>query len=559
MASADNTNSASRHGSEIGASVERASPAKKNQLKLVPTRDPLTGKRPKNRTPPRSKPKKRGKHGKAVASSKRLEELNESQLDTFTDRGTLVNFIRHGVPVKEAIKRVGLDCTERTARNLVQRHEELGAVGLIDKRWSRVPEAYVFTPEVMKLTLGWYFARPAAGYRAIWKKVCKECRRLRLTEPCETTVKNFLSNLEPALKLFRQGKLGIREWEQTGKPVVRYDTTTYANELWQGDHSPMRIWVKVKVFEEWLPFATHITTLLDAQTRAVPGYVVYTKYPDAWTIALAFWRAIMPKKDRRCEICGIPTSFETDRGSDFLSEPIAATLAGLGTIHVPDPPYYPNNKGKVERFFKTLDSGCLRLLPGHMDAIGSSIGAAKKRVHEFLTLQQLDHEIAQWLDEDYHLREHSETRRAPAEYWSQSVRLKLPASEDDLSLLLLKYDRECTVRNTGIKFTLNGIRHRFWSPQMAHFWKREVKLRYNPEDMDSVYVYCAATGEFLCEAFDMLADTPRYTVDDVKQTRNQYKHGLIERTRQYLSAVFDNDRNATERHEIKARKLALKE
>jgi len=321
----------------------------------------------------------------------------------------------------------------------------------------------------------------------------------------------------------------------------------------------MRIWVKVKVFGEWTPFATHITALLDAQTRAVPGYVVSTKYPDAWTIALAFWRAIMPKKDRHCEICGIPTSFETDRGSDFLSDPIAATLAGLGTIHVPDPPYYPNNKGKVERFFKTLDSGCLRLLPGHMDAIGSSFGAAKKRVHELITLQQLDHEVARWLDEEYHLREHSETGRAPAEYWSQSVRLKLPDSEDDLSLLLLKYDRECTVRNTGIKFTLNGIRHRFWSPQMAHFWKREVKLRYNPEDMDSVYVYCAATGEFLCEAFDMLADTPRYTVADVKQTRTQYKRGLIERTRQYLSAVFDNDRNATQRHEIKARKLSLKE
>jgi putative transposase len=522
----------------------------KDQLKLVPSHNPLTRKRPK---------KRRGKVRKVVSQSKRLEELDEGQLKTFTDRNALVNFIQHGVPVKEAIKRLGLDFTERTARNLVRRKEEQGAAGLIDKRWSRETEVRVFTPEVVKLTLAWYFLRPAAGYRAIWRKVCKECRRLKLPEPCETTIKDYLSNLEPALKLFRKGKLGIREWEQTGKPVVRYDITTYANELWQGDHSPLRIWVKVQVFGKWKPFAAHITVLLDAQTRAVPGYVVSTKYPDAWVIALAFWRAIMPKKDRRCEICGIPTFFETDRGRDFLAEAIAATLAGLGTIHLPDPPYYPNDKGKVERFFKTLDSGCLRLLPGHMDAIGSSFGAAIKRVHELFTLQQLDHEIARWLDEEYHLREHSETGRTPAEYWSQSVRLNLPGSEDDLNLLLLKYDRECTIRNTGIKFTLNGIKHRFWSPQMGHFWKREVKLRYNPEDMDSVHVYCAATGDFLCEAFDMQAETPRYTVADVKQTRTQYKRGLIERTRQYMSAVFDNDRNATERLEIKARKLALKE
>jgi len=555
---ANNQGATPQDGSQVLVSAEQPKPVKNNQLKLAPSNAPRTNKRSKKRPLPGPKKRRRGKAIKSVSSSKRLEELNESQLKTFTDRNALVNFIQQGVPASEAIRRLGLDCTERTARNLVRRKEELGAIGLIDKRWSREPEAYIFTPEVQKLTLGWYFARPAAGYRAIWKKVCKECRQLKLTEPCETTIKNYLSNLEPALKLFREGKPGIRKWDQTGKPVIRYENTTYANELWQGDHSPIRIWVRVKVFGEWKPFAVHITTLLDAHTRAIPGYVVSTKYPDSWVIALTFWRAIMPKTNRSCDVCGIPTFFETDRGRDFLAEAIAATLDGLGTVHLPDPPYYPNNKGKVERFFKTLDSGCLRLLPGHMDAIGCTVGAAQKRVHELYTLQQLDYEIGRWLDEDYHVREHSETRRAPAEYWNQTVRLNLPKSEDDLNLLLLKYDRECTVLNTGIKFTLNDRKYRYWSPQMAHFWKRRVKIRYNPEDMDSVHLYCAATGDFLCEAFDMLADTPRYTVADVKKTRTQHRRGLIERTRQYMSAVFDNDRKATERHEIAAKKQQLK-
>jgi putative transposase len=529
----------------------------KNKLKLVPATSPLTDNRTKKRTPTKSKRLGRTKAVKITAPPKRLEELKEDQLKAFADRNAVVNLIQQGVPVNVAIQRVGIDCTERTARNWVRRKEAQGATGLIDKRWGREPEAHIFTPEVKKLTLGWYFARPAAGYRAIWKMVCRECRRLRLPVPCETTVKDYLSNLEPALKLFRRGKPGIRVWEQAGKPVVRYESTTYANELWQGDHSPLRIWVRVMVFREWRPFAAHISVLLDAESRAVPGYVVSTKYPDAWVIALAFWRAIMPKTNRSCDICGIPTFFETDNGSDFLSEAIKATLASLGTVHVPDPPYYPNNKGKVERFFKTLDSGCLRLLPGHMDAIGSTPGAALKHVHELLTLQQLDHEIARWLDDDYHMREHSETGRAPAEHWRQTVLLNLPNSEDELNLLLLKYDLECTVLNTGIKFTLDGVKHRYWSPQVAHFWKRRVKIRYNPEDLDSVLLYCAATGDFLCEAFDMLSDTPRYSVDDVKRTRNQYRRGLIERTRQYMGAVFNNDRNATERLQIEAKKKDL--
>lgn len=553
--SVDSQDFPSQQGSGGIISEGQAAPVIEGRLRLVSP--PRQAKGTKKKTPPRLEKKRRNKAGKTTTPPKRLEELDDAQLKVFTDRNALVNLIKQGVSVKEAIRRVGLDCTDRTARNLVRRKEDLGAHGLIDRRWSRVPEARIFTPEVKKLTLGWYFARPAAGYRAIWKKVCEECRRLKLAEPSETTLKDYLSGLEPALKLFRAGKPGIREWEQTGKPVVRYENTTYANELWQGDHSPLRIWVKAKVFDEWKPFAPHITALLDAETRAIPGYVVSTKYPDAWAIALAFWRAIMPKTNRPCEICGFPAFFETDRGKDFLSEAIAATLTGLGTVPLPDPPYYPNNKGKVERFFKTLDSGCLRILPGYMDAIGSTSGAALKRVHELLTLQQLDQEIARWLDEDYHVREHSETGRPPAEHWREAVRLNLPKSEDDLNLLLLKFDRECTVLNTGIKFTLDCKKHRYWSPQMPHFWKRRVRIRYNPEDLDSVLLYCAATGDFLCEAFDMLADTPRYTVVDVKRSRSQQRRGVVERMRQYMGAVFDNDRRAKERLETEASKRQI--
>jgi hypothetical protein len=206
-------------------------------------------------------------------------------------------------------------------------------------------------------------------------------------------------------------------------------------------------------------------------------------------------------------------------------------------------------KGKVERVFKTIESGCLSILPGYMGAVGTSEGAALKRVHEFLTLQQLDQEITRWIDEDYHWRKHSGTGQAPAEFWENTKKLRLPDSEDDLNLLILKYDKECTVINTGIKFTLNGSKHRYWSPELAFYWKRLVRLRYNPDDMESVLIYDAATGEYLCEAFNMLSDTPHYTIEDIKRTRSQWKKGLLERTRSYMKTVYDDDRKKAEREE----------
>jgi putative transposase len=487
----------------------------------------------------------------------RLDELSDEQLRIYAENCWLISLMKNGVPAKEAIQRVGAKRSERSARHLLGRFEQHGFSGLLDKRWFRSTEPRVFTSEVQGITLAWYFARSAAGPRAIWNQVCKVCREHRLKEPCETSVKNFLENLDESLKLFRVGKIGRRKWDQEAKPVIRYENTKYANERWQGDHTPLPIWVKVRVNEVWKPFPSYFTFLLDAHTRATPGHVTSANYPNSWTIALAFRRAILPKTGYKCNICGIPSIFESDRGKDFLSHAVVATLTALGTVCDPDPPYYPNMKGKIERFFQTLESGCLSILPGYMPQVGTTEGAAIKRVHEFLTTQQLDQEITRWIDEVYHQRKHSETGRAPAEFWEATKHLQLPASEDDLNLLILKHDKECTVINTGIKLTLSGVKHRFWSPELAYHWKRRVRLRYNPDDTESVLIYCAATGEYLCEAFDMLSDAPRFTIEDIKRTRSQWKRGLIERTRHYMETVYDDDRKKAEREEREeARRLA---
>ena len=496
---------------------------------------------------------------KEAKKKKSLDELKDSQLKIYSENCFLVRLMETGYSAEKAVKHLGISRTPRTARNLFSSYQEHGLKGLMDKRWFREVKATIFTENVKRLTLIWFFARPAAGHRAIWKKVCEECKGLKVKEPSETSVKQYLISLPESLKAFRKGKAGIKEWEQHGRPVIRYENTTYANERWQGDHAPLRFWVKVKVNGKWKPFKVYITVLLDAHTRALMGFVVSTKYPDSWVIALTFRRAILPKEGRKCKVCGIPREFESDRGKDFIAVAIAATLGSLGTIPDPDPPHYPNNKGKIERFIKSLDTGCLRILPGHMDAIGSTEGAALKRVHELLALQQLEKEIEHWIDTDYHIRKHSETGYAPAEYWDDTVKLNMPASIDDLNLLLLKYDKECTVLNIGIKFTLHGEKHKFWSPELAHYWKRKVRLRYNPEDMDSVLVYCAETGEYLCEAFDMLAENRRYTVEDIKRTRRQFRAGLLTRIRGYMAEVHINDRRASERAEREeARKLAEK-
>lgn len=472
----------------------------------------------------------------------RMDELTEEQLEVFAQNCWLVSLVQNGVPVKEALLRLDINRSERSVRDLMRRYRERGQLGLLDQRWFRRIEAEVLIPEVKKLALAVYFEYPAAGSRAVWSELCKVCRARGLKEPSESTVSKFLATLPEALKMFRHGKSGVRKWEQTAAPVVRYENTTFANERWQGDHSPLQIWVRARVGGKWKAFRAYISVLLDVHSRSIAGFVVSIKYPDAWTIALLFYRAIRRKPRKEWLNRGVPFIFQSDRGRDFLSHAVTATLGKLKVQLDPDPPYYPNGKGKVERWFQTLDTGCLRLLPGHMDVVGTSEGAAAKKVHEFLTVPQLTAEIERWIDEEYHRRTHSETGRKPAEMWEETVHLRMPENEDDLNLLFLKEDVERTVKNTGIRITMDSVKRIYWSPTLMYHFKKRFRIAYNPEDTESILVYCAATGKYVCEAFDMRAEHPRYTARDVLRERGLFRRGMKERIKDYMDEVYREDR-----------------
>src|SRR5205085_692125 len=247
----------------------------------------------------------------------------------------------------------------------------------------------VFTDDLKKRALAWWFARPAAGPRAIWKQVVAYCKEHGVGAPRYDVVKKYFASLPEVYKLFRQGKIGIKEWERNFRPVVRYNLTTYSNQRWQFDNSRLDFWVRVREGDHWVPVPAKISASLCAHSHAVPGFILSAKEPDAWTTALLIRAAAAEKENPDWKNKGLPGVLQPDRGMTFLAHAVVSSLAYLGVALDPDPPYYPNRKGKIERWFLTLERGCLRILPGHMDAIGRTREAAEKHVHLLLTISQL--------------------------------------------------------------------------------------------------------------------------------------------------------------------------
>src|SRR5205814_371857 len=101
----------------------------------------------------------------------RADEMDERRYEALAKKYLLVCLIKAGTPVREAIERAALNITESAARKLLNRYESHGVSGLVDHRQGNSMKKKVFTDNLKKRALAWWFARPAAGPRAIWKQV----------------------------------------------------------------------------------------------------------------------------------------------------------------------------------------------------------------------------------------------------------------------------------------------------------------------------------------------------------------------------------------------------
>jgi len=375
-------------------------------------------------------------------------------------------------------------------------------------------------------------------------------------------VKAFLAQLPEAVKIARGGS-GLQKWDKAARPFIDYEPADRAGQVYQIDHTLLNIMIRVEVGPGvWEARSVWLTVVLDVFSRCVPAFVLSTRVPDAWTTALVLRRAIGLPTDPR--FAGIPDVLVPDHGTDFMSHAVASLLRALGIRLDPTPPYYPNMKAEVERFFGTIKL-MLREIVGAI-ARGARRDIAAYRIPMLLRREDLVSEIERFLS-DYHTRPHAGLDSAtPIARWDQSIddgpTRRLP-SDEDLNLLMLKDDVSRVVGREGIhvrfRDTVLGQRGgRYWAPELMDYFRRRVVVRYNPEDLESVLVYDTATQAFLCEAWSVGFAGARYSAEAIKQFRIGFRRDLKARTRDYLTEVERDDRrSARARDQQRAHALAV--
>ena len=368
----------------------------------------------------------------------------------------------------------------RTAHRWVAQYRLFGLVALTRKRREDRGERRAKLRNVIE---GLALQKPPLPIAALYRQVRSLSRELGEKRPSYGTVFNIVRGLPTDLVTLAH--YGTKAYSETFELVHRREADG-PNAIWQADHTPLDI---LLIRPDGAAAKPWLTTVLDDYSRAVAGYFLSFASPSALHTSLALRQAIWRKEDPRWIVCGIPDVLYTDNGSDFTSQHLEQVGADLKIRLVFSIPGKPRGRGRIERFFSTVNEMFLCELEGYAPAGGAVRGEPT------LTLAEFDNRFRAFLLDVYHHRENAETKMAPLERWEATGFLpRMPDSLEQLDLLLIQVAKARQVRVDGIHFQSL----RYISTTLAAYVGETVTLRFDPRDMAEIRVF--HRDRFLCQA-----------------------------------------------------------
>jgi putative transposase len=280
-------------------------------------------------------------------ASSPLTALSETQRAQALERFTIIR-----PALEKEITQAQVACTHqlslRTIQRWMKRYREQGLAGLADAARSDKGTPRSLPQTAIGLIEGLALQTPPRSAASIHRQVTAIAKEHGWNPPSYARIRQIIKKLDPALvTLAHQGAAAYRgEFDL----LYRHEAT-HANAMWQADHTPLDIWL---LDEAGKPAKPWLTVIEDDYSRAIASYRLTFQEPTALTTALALRTATWRKEDPRWQVCGIPSVFYTDHGSDFTSKHMEQVAADLGSELIFSEKGVPRGRGKIERFFRSV-------------------------------------------------------------------------------------------------------------------------------------------------------------------------------------------------------------
>lgn len=298
--------------------------------------------------------------------------------------------------------------SSRSVERWLRRFQDKGFDGLQPRRRKDWQTTKDDNRQWLEVAQALALSRPAYSWAQIHRWIAEQALRRGLKAPNYPTVYRWCRALDPALR--GMARQGIAHYQHQFELVHRWESQA-PNALWQADHTLLDVWISDERGRQVRPW---LTLIVDDYSRAVCGYVLSTEVPGALQIALALRHAIRPKTNTQWPVQGLPNQLYTDRGRDFLSDHIEEICLRLHIGVLRARPRQPRGKGKIERLFRTLNTGLLQRLPHYIKQASGQTDEPR------LTLTQLEDHLETYIIHAYHQQCHQTTGQAPLARWSEN-------------------------------------------------------------------------------------------------------------------------------------------
>lgn len=192
-----------------------------------------------------------------------------------------------------------------------------------------------------------------------------------------------------AYRILKREGLG-RGQRTISKADRRRFEAEFPNDIWQSD-----VMHGLHVLANGKKRKTYLIAFLDDHSRLLPHAEFYlTEKLDSWLDA--FRQALLTR--------GLPRKLYVDNGAAFRSRHLERVCASLGIALIHTPPYTPQGRGKIERFFRTVRSQFLPCFSGQ-------------------SLEDLNVAMDLWVNKDYHQRNHCSTGQSPFNRFANHIEL----------------------------------------------------------------------------------------------------------------------------------------
>ena len=283
-------------------------------------------------------------------------------LSTLTEEERVVALARYrliqpcleqGVPLAQVAKYH--DLVRRTVQRWVARYRTHGLAGLTRRGRADRGHSRHLRPELKDVIEGLALRKPAPTAAFVHRQVADIAIRHGWPIPSYLCVYKVIKQLDPGLVTLAHA--GSHAYRTTFDLLYRREAEG-PNEIWQADHTLLDLWVQQNGGPPARPW---LTIIIDDYSRAVAGFGVSFHAPSALQTALVLRQAIWRKAIPRWHICGIPATFYTDHGSDFTSHHLEQVSADLKMGLVFSEAGMPRGRGRIERFFRTINQMLLSL------------------------------------------------------------------------------------------------------------------------------------------------------------------------------------------------------